>query len=176
MKKQYLSDSWIDTRVELKDSTIEGKGIFAKNKIYKGETVIIWGGTLFNINDLLKGLAKHKCIAQIDDGLFIGTRFNEDESIDDYMNHSCDPNIWMKDKVTLIARRDIKTGEEITADYAMFESDDWVGEYSYLNFKCKCGSSLCRKFISDSDWKIEEVQLKYHGHFSPYLNRCIKKL
>ena len=41
-----------------------------------------------------------------------------------FTNHSCDPNIWMKDAVTLIARRDIQIDEELTADYALWEGDE----------------------------------------------------
>ena len=28
------------------------------------------------------------------------------------MNHSCDSNTWMEDEATLVARRDIESGEE----------------------------------------------------------------
>ena len=41
-----------------------------------------------------------------------------------YTNHSCDPNVWMQDEVTLAARRDIAIGEELTIDYAMIEGDE----------------------------------------------------
>jgi SET domain-containing protein len=35
-----------------------------------------------------------------------------------YGNHSCDPNLWHADVVTITARRDIAAGEELTIDYA----------------------------------------------------------
>ena len=32
------------------------------------------------------------------------------------LNHACDSNLWMADDVTLIARRNIAAGEELTAE------------------------------------------------------------
>jgi hypothetical protein len=43
---------------------------------------------------------------------------------DHYLNHSCDPNVWMIDEVTLAARRDIAKGEEVVADYAMWDESE----------------------------------------------------
>ena len=34
-----------------------------------------------------------------------------------FQNHSCDPTTWWVDDITLVARRDILPGEEITYDY-----------------------------------------------------------
>jgi hypothetical protein len=36
-----------------------------------------------------------------------------------FLNHSCDPNVWMEDEVTLAARRDLGVGEELTAVCAL---------------------------------------------------------
>jgi len=33
-------------------------------------------------------------------------------------------NLWMKDAYTLIAKTDINRGEEITADYVLWEADE----------------------------------------------------
>jgi len=52
-----------------------------------------------------------------------------------YINHSCDSNLWMKDAYTLIAKTDINRGEEITADYVLWEADE-----AYVSkWNCKCG-------------------------------------
>jgi len=64
--------------------------------------------------------------------------------LDDYVNHSCDPNSGFCPKSDrhaplLIARRDIAPGEEITMDYgAVIDEHDWDG------FSCGCGASSCR--------------------------------
>lgn len=41
-----------------------------------------------------------------------------------FINHSCDPNVWMLDEVTLAARRKVQQGDELTGDYAMWEADE----------------------------------------------------
>lgn len=40
--------------------------------------------------------------------------------MDYFVNHSCDPVVWMRDDVTVVARRAIASGEEITGDYAVW--------------------------------------------------------
>ena len=46
-----------------------------------------------------------------------------------FHNHSCDPNCWFSaaNSSTMVARRDIKPGEEITFDYGLQESADFPG-------------------------------------------------
>ena len=87
------------------------------------------------------------------------------------LNHSCDSNLWMADEVTLVARRDIAAGEELTVDYALHTADpDWE-----LDAPCNCGSALCRGTVRGSDWRLAEVQERYRGHFSPFINERIAK-
>ena len=43
---QYLPTSWYDPRVEIRLSTIQGGGMFARAPFVPGETVAIVGGTL----------------------------------------------------------------------------------------------------------------------------------
>jgi hypothetical protein len=95
-------------------------------------------------------------------------------TIDESLNHSCDSNCWMEDEVAISARRDIAVGEEITVDSAMWNDDD-SEEYTE-NGECTCGSDLCRHKITAEDWKIPELQKRYAGHFSPFLQMKIDKL
>lgn len=54
----------------------------------------------------------------------VGTYDRERANKGDFINHSCDPNVWMQDEVTSVARRDVRAGEELTMDYAMIREDD----------------------------------------------------
>ncbi len=86
------------------------------------------------------------------------------------MNHSCDSNTWMDDEVTLVARRDIEAGEEVTVDYALFTTQsNWM-----LDNRCHCRSPHCRRVITGDDWMRKDVQERYQGHFSPFINRRIE--
>ena len=33
-------------------------------------------------------------------------------------------------------------------------------------FKCECGSSVCRGYVTDEDWKVPPIQKKFEGFFS----------
>ncbi len=168
--KKYLKESWINPKVEEKGSVLHGRGLFAKKPIQEGEVVVIWGGDFVNEKEARAAQQKGKAIQRIDENLwdvFEHATKNDDPSYNH--NHSCDPNTWMQNEVTIIARRDIRPYEELTIDYATFVIDD-----NYVMPKeCKCGSLLCRHSITGKDWSIEDIQKRYAGHFSPYLNKRI---
>lgn len=184
--KEYRKKSWIDPRIEIRSSPIHGKGMFAVAPIEKGEVVVIWGlpQTYLSKDDAEraaeKGRAEGKCVlvGQLDEDLFtveemvISGTSARGTDITDFMNHSCNPNVWHEDEVTLTARRDIKPNEELTLDYALDEADeDFVKPW-----ECICGSPLCRKRITGKDWRIPELQKRYRGHFTPLINKRIAKL
>jgi hypothetical protein len=88
------------------------------------------------------------------------------------INHSCDSNLWMGDEVTIIARRAIDTGEELTLDYALTTTQpDWA-----LDQPCRCGSPVCRGRITGNDWRLPDARARYAGHFVPYINERIDRL
>ncbi len=167
----YLKESWISPKVEVRDSHSHGLGLFAKEPIEKDEVVIIWGGNFTNETEARKAKKEGKAIQQIDDNLWdvfdYETR-NEDPSYNH--NHSCDPNTWMIDEVTITARREIDQDEELTIDYAVFVID----ENYVIPGECKCGSNVCRHRITGKDWQRKDLQERYKNNFSPYLNKKIK--
>jgi hypothetical protein len=143
--------------------------MFATSAIGAGDAVVIWGGVVFTRAEVDAGKAEVHSTVPIGEDLYLGSKVGEyDREQDDrgdFMNHSCDPNCWMRDEVTLIARRDIRLGEELTADYAMWEND----ESDIKPWRCACGTTLCRKTITGTDWRLSELQDRYKGHFSPFI-------
>lgn len=116
--------------------------------------------------EIRAGRAKPNTVALIAEGVYLAARPDEPWSADDFMNHSCDPNVWMEDEVTLATRRDVDAREELTADYALWGSDgEWV---------CACGSPVCRRTITADDWRLPDVQSRYAGHFSPFVAERIR--
>jgi hypothetical protein len=165
--------SWNDPRIEVRTSPIHGKGIFANANIQKGETVMIWGGTLFTYEEILAGKALEHSSTAVHEGIYLGHTPEQGLSTDDYLNHTCDPNIWMVNETTWVARRNIHAGEEITADFAMYwgpEDKEWV------QWECQCGSPLCRKLFTNQDWQMPELQERYGNHFSSYILESIRLL
>ena len=105
---------------------------------------------------------------QIDDDLYIApVAAEERESSMLYSNHSCDPNLGMRGEITFVAMRPIRAGEELTHDWAT--TDD--GGYTV---QCNCGAPNCRGTITGKDWQRPDLQKKYAGYFSAYLNRKIR--
>jgi uncharacterized protein len=165
--KTYPAKSWESPKLTTKKSLVQGRGVFAIAPILKGEVLVRWGGTVYTTKQVLSGETNEDTACQIDDDLYIADPAGTELLGTDLMNHSCDPNVWMDDEVTISARRDIKTNEEIVADYAM-----WVAHPGYVIIAdCRCGSPLCRHRITGDDWKLPELKARYKDHFPPYLER-----
>ncbi|KKT40668.1 MAG: Nuclear protein SET [Candidatus Giovannonibacteria bacterium GW2011_GWA2_44_13b] len=158
--------SYSSPKVEMRESPISGRGLFAKGNIKKDELVVsfVGGKGKFVVSAVADELFEKgdDHVLQIDDDLYFAATTPEEYEKEDHINHSCNPNIGIDGNLNFVAIRDIEPGEEIVFDYTMSESS----EYS---FECRCGSKNCRKTITGNDWKIPELQKKYSGYFSDYL-------
>ena len=167
--KPYPAESWMSPKLTTKNSPVHGGGVFAVEPIQKGEVLVRWGGEVYTTQQVLDGKTNDQTACQIDDDFYIASSPDTELTDSDLMNHSCDPNAWMDDEVTVSARRDIKAGEEVTADYAL-----WVAYPGYVTIAdCHCGSSVCRHRVTGDDWQLPELQERYDRHFPPYLQRRI---
>ncbi len=153
--------NYINPKIEVRNTPEKGKGLFAKEKILKGELIdrtedvqiltkeeikkkpnfILWKQLCYEIND-----NEEECPLDINN-----------PSAGFLMNHSCDPNVGIKDNWPH-AMRDIEKDEEVTYDDVMTDS----GNY---DMECKCRTKLCRGRIKGSDWKLPALQKRYKGYF-----------
>jgi uncharacterized protein len=159
---------WIDLRLEMRPSPVAGQGLFALQPLQTGDVVIKWGGTVYTGAEVRAGKANPETMAVLDDDLYLADPAGEPPAGDYNLNHSCDPNVWMQDAITLVVRRPIAVDEELTADYAL-----WLYGVDWRLDPCRCGSRLCRGRITSQDWRLPELQARYAGHFTPYLNHLI---
>lgn len=162
---------WVDPRLEMRPSPLGGCGLFALAPVQTGERLVLWGGTVFTRADLLAGKANPETIAVLDQDLYLADPVEAALTEEYALNHSCDPNAWLLDALTVGARRPIAAGEEVTADYAL-----WLFEQDWRLDPCRCGAPLCRGRVTGQDWRRPELQARYAGHFTPYLNRLIDSL
>ncbi len=172
--KTYRPQTWTDPRIEIRRSRISGNGMFAREPFKKGEVVVIVGGAVMTDSEFAAFQATHTFYnsIQIDKHLHLVEDPEITQSLEGCMNHSCDSNTWMEDEVTLVARRDIAAGEEVTVDYALFTTQsNWM-----LDNRCHCGSPDCRRVITGDDWRREDVQERYRDHFSPFINHRIENI
>lgn len=173
ISRRYLPTTWIDPRQDIRPSAIHGMGIFTCQPIRRGEPVEIIGGDLMTDAEFraFQQTARQYNAVQIDEDLHLVERLAVTRQRPGSINHACDSNLWLADEVTLVARRDIKKDEEITVDYALFSAQsDWV-----MDNLCRCGQPVCRGVITGTDWRLEEVQERYRGHFTPFLNARIAR-
>lgn len=165
---------WLNPKIEVTNSPLHGKGMFALSRIESGEIIVRWGDGYTDRAGAEIAKAQGKGIMQWDEDIFsVELSPEEDPSNGDRyaINHSCDPNAWMSDVFTVVARRKIDPGEEVTVDYVIMETDEeFVSEWT-----CSCGSPRCRGRITGRDWRIPELQKRYQGHFSPLLNARIER-
>ena len=144
-----------------------GRGLFARERVRAGEMLLAWGGDVVT-GEMLSWMSeeKHRLAVQIEEDLYLVT---PNEGPADWVNHSCDPNAGLVGQVVLVALRDIRPGEEICFDYATSDGSP------YDEFTCGCGARSCRGRVTGDDWKLPELQARYAGHFSPYIQKRIEK-
>lgn len=160
----------------VKKSSIHSQGIFASKDIFRGKKIYeIQENELVQvpINEIKKWPTKKRDLFlrysfQGDDSFYYSgiLNFKSEEPIDDsfYMNHSCEPNCW-HEGAQIVARRNIKKGEELTIDYGTIMAPNGLEN----DFACYCGSRECRKFITKKDCKNVGIVKKYKGHFPPFI-------
>ena len=158
-------------KTEVRNSPKGGHGLFAREKIFKGEIVAVKAGHILRAEEVFEVTESvGDYTLQIDDDFFLGPRFQEE--VDDmviFINHSCDPNVGFDGQITYVAMRDIDSGEELCHDYAMERTLKY-------ELKCLCGSDICRGIVTGEDWKRKDLQRRYGNYFSSYILRKIELL
>lgn len=146
-----------------------GRGIFARAHIPAGTLLCLFGGDVLTHAELqTSSELEQRYSIQIGDDQFMVSRLPAGPA--DFVNHSCDPNAGIEGQIGLVAMRDIAADEEICFDYAMSDS------LPYDEFTCGCGTPTCRGTITGNDWQLPELQQRYAGYFSLYLQRRIAAL
>jgi hypothetical protein len=170
-ERKPMVSSWISPKARKGVSGgIAGRGLFATESISAGEIVAVKGGhivTTRQLDELPEPLPNSEI--QIADGLhLVALSPDEYEPVMLFINHSCDPNVGFAGNVVLVSMRDVAAGEELTTDYALFDDDD-------TQMTCQCNSPRCRKVIDGRDWRRRDLQERYRGYFSWYLQRKINE-
>jgi len=132
----------LSPHVEFKPSPIHGLGGFARHDMRAGTLVIEYLG---------RRISKEASLEECRRGNQFIFRVDEEWDLDGnvpwnparHLNHSCDPNCeaeLIEGKIWIVARRDIRAGEEITFDYG-YDLED------YRDHPCSCGSPACVGYI-----------------------------
>lgn len=127
-----------------------GKGVFASNRIYSGDPIMIFGGEQVSSADIVD----FTHYLQIGPDLYLGPSGD----YDDYVNHNCDPNCavyFENDQVVLKAIKDICPEEQLSLDYGTIQFNEPTV------ILCQCGSENCRKIIGNFYLMPEDLQNRY---------------
>lgn len=121
--------------VTVKESRIQGNGVFATRDFKKREIVLNWNPKFIEESDIekLSDQEKHY-ISKVNGKILLM------QPPERYVNHSCDPNTKPVNQSDM-AIKNIKKGEEITSDY---------NGTSNPSFICNCGSKNCKGLFIDS--------------------------
>ncbi len=161
--------SWLTDSAEVRPAGAKGVGVFATADIAAVATVAGFGGHVMSRVEFERlPIDQQTHSLQIDADLFMSCPTDSEPA--DCFNHSCEPNCGVLGNILLTTLRPVVAGEELTFDYAMCDADD------YDEFECECGSATCRNKVTGNDWMIPELQQRYRGSFSTYLERRIAQI
>jgi uncharacterized protein len=125
--------------VIVRSSSLHGAGVYTTTPLRKGTRVLEYTGPRLKKEET--------------DGLYAENEVTYLFTMDDpnvvidgfgmaaFVNHSCDPNCesdQIRDRIWIVALRDIEAGEELTYDYCL-----WDGEPGD-EAPCYCGAKNCR--------------------------------
>jgi SET domain len=136
------------------------KGLFAVVPIDENEILIDLSG-----EEILSSPTKRSL--QIGEGKHA---FGREETVG-YLNHSCDPNVFLDFSCLCVrALKGIRAGEEVTINYAATEYE------MHDSFPCDCGSPACLRTIRGFKLLTRDQQLKLKPYLAPYLLNLLRRL
>ncbi len=142
---------------QVKESLVEGRGVFAKRNIPKGSRIIEYQGKRVNkkdlISDMVAGKTSLRYVMNLSETVAIDAERSGNDSR--FINHSCEPNCtvyFFDDKPFIYALREINKGEELSFDYQLgTDSKDLNPDLKKELFPCNCGSEKCKGTLFSID-------------------------
>lgn len=127
---------------ETKLSPINGLGLFAKRNIKKGGVVAVWGGRVITKKEikLLPKNISFNFALELYPGFYLAETDPSELDSSDFINHSCNPNCKIVDKLIMLTKEDISSEQELTADFSNHKNKG-------QKFICNCRSKNCKKII-----------------------------
>jgi uncharacterized protein len=128
--------------IEFRASPIHGTGGFATGDIPSASRIIEYVGKRIDKRESARQCQRNNPFI-----FFLNSEQDLDGDVDwnpaRFLNHSCSPNCeaeLIEGRIWIIARRDIKAGEEITFNYG-YDLE------SFREYPCHCGSRDCVGYI-----------------------------
>jgi uncharacterized protein len=144
------ADAAAGRRIQVRKSTVHGKGVFAARPIAQGETIIEYKGEVITWKEALRRHPhdpddpNHTFYFHIDEEHVIDAKFGGNAAR--WINHSCDPNCEADEvdgRIFIKALRALKPGEELFYDYGLVIDERYTPKLK-KQFECRCGARTCR--------------------------------
>ena len=150
--------------IEVRESPLHGKGVFALRSIAKGTRVIEYLGERVSHREADRRYGdkdandNHTFLFIVDSRTVIDAGVDGNEAR--FVNHACEPNcesVIEERRVFIEALRAIEPGEELTYDYQIQRDDDDPPDADEI-FACRCGFAGCRGTMLWSEPAAPPVQ------------------
>jgi SET domain-containing protein len=138
---------------EIRKSSIQGRGAFAKQRLRKGQKIVEYTGDKIDNDEADKRYDEdrmdrhHTFLFTLDDDWCIDGDVKS--NIARLINHSCDPNceaiIDDDNRIWIYALKNIQPGVELAYDYKYERTGDIKKLEKF--YVCRCGSPKCRGSI-----------------------------
>lgn len=139
-------------KVEVRESTIHGRGVYAASDLRQGEKIIEYKGPIIswdeanNLPPSDPNDPNHTFLFSLADGKGV-INGNQSRSPARWINHSCAPNCETEEtasgRIFVEALRDIAKGEELFYDYCLIV-DEKITKKLRKQYRCLCGADTCR--------------------------------
>ncbi|MBU0690989.1 SET domain-containing protein-lysine N-methyltransferase [bacterium] len=147
----------IEGRTDLysvRNSSIQGKGVFAKKRIRKGTRLIEYRGERIPVGEADERYEDdenkthhHTFLFSVDERTVIDAAVNGNNAR--WINHSCDPNceaVEEEGRIWIEAKKNIQPGQELSYNYQLDREGRFEKKFWQL-YECRCGASNCRKIM-----------------------------
>lgn len=140
-----MSRSKTSSKIEVRQSGIHGKGVYATRRIRKDSAIIEYTGERVSEDEANERYQDNPStyLFMVDDDTFIDGLAGGNEAR--FINHSCEPNCVAyleDDRVVIHALKNIQPGVELTYDYQL--TDEGEGpDATPTDYTCRCGARRC---------------------------------
>lgn len=166
-KKLITVCSDIRPHLEVKNSPIQGKGVFTTIGFRKGTSLF----------EIVGKKLQHEYDPALSEQNpnWIGIGYEqwlelEPGNIAIYLNHSCNPNVIINEKYEIVTIAPVKIQQELLLDYSTTELDP------YWKMNCSCGAAQCRKVLRSFQFLPDDLQKKYQKYLPAFFSSTAQVL